>query len=160
MTARDSKALSVFNKPIKTAMATCRDLEKKMTELAFSLLIITVEEEKRLKKVQGIAMITLMAGDKKVINNVRGIKYVYVLFHSGEQLFLTLEGKGKKGMRVEAEWLLHVERVWALMVESQKSGPLGSTGHGSMILAARGLVSLSTLAACVPLQCVLEGKSR
>ena len=85
--------------------ATGTDLEEKMTKMALTLLFDKVKEEKERQQVQGVAMITMMTGSKIVINNVWGVKYLHVLFHSGEQLLLTLEGKGRKGMRVGAEWL-------------------------------------------------------
>ena len=79
------------------------DLEKKMTKIALSLHFTKVKEEKKWQKIQGVAMITLMSGNKEIINNVGCVQWVFVLFHGGEQLLLTLEGKGRNGMRVEAE---------------------------------------------------------
>ena len=98
-----------------------------------------------------------MAGSKIVINNVRGVKYLYLLFHSGEQLLLTMEGKGRKGMRVLAEWLARVERLEGL--ESEMLGPTDQN-PGCMVLYERGLVPLMFLASCLPLQCPKEDKTR
>ena len=149
--ARDSLVLSALTRG-GWEKAGATHLEEKMTKMAIALLVNELTEEKQRRQVQGMASITVMAGSKMVINNVVGIKYIYVLFHSGEQLFLTLEGKGRKGMKVAVEWLAKVERVEALIQEGQKPG--------LMILAERKVTS--QLAACnfLPLQCPMEGNPR
>ena len=138
-----------------TKLAT--DLEKKLTKMALALLFDKVKEETKTRQVQGVAMITLMAGNKIVINNVRGVKYLYVLFHGGEQLLLTLEGKGRKGMRVSAEWLARVKRLEVL--ESEMLEPTDQN-PGCMVLYERELVTIMFLAATLPLQCPKEDKPR
>ena len=127
------------------------DLEKKMTEMAFSLLIAMVEEEKKKQKAHGLAIVTVMAGSKRVINNVRNLKYVDILFHGGENLFLTVEGKGSKGMRVEAEWQPKVESVEGSMADEQRY---------HRILATRGLFSQEATTVTLPLRCSSESELR
>ena len=157
-TARDDNMTRLNAKCLEekiTKLAT--DLEKKLTKMALALLFDKVKEETKRRQVQGVAMITLMAGSKIVINNVRGVKYLHVLFHSGEQLLLILEGKGRKGMMVGAEWLARLEREEGL--QSQMLEPTDQN-PGAMILAQRGLASLVAAVFCLPLQCPMEGKPR
>ena len=138
VTKRDSFALNLLTTPLspETDNKTKKkltDLEKKMTKIAASLLIAKEEE--------GIAVVSLMAGSKQIIGGVLKMKYCCVLFHSGQQLFLTVEGKGKKGLRVEAEWL----------------------GAGQVMtdyMAQRGFFSMDGKDLCLPLQCEEEGRPR
>ena len=146
VTKRDSFALNLLTTPLSPDSDTktkkkLTDLEKKMTKIAASLLVAKVEERKREEEEEGIAVVSLMAGSKQIIGGVLKMKYCCVLFHSGQQLFLTVEGKGKKGLRVDAEWL----------------------GAGQVMtdyMAQRGFVSMDGKDLCLPLQCEEEGRPR
>ena len=186
VTARDSFALSIISQAYNLKNSdTATDLEKKMTNMAASLVVNKVKEEiKEEEEEGGIANITIMAGTKNSINGVKNLKYVNMLFHSGQQLFLRVEGKGKKGLRVEAEWLAEEEMKEMVMTAMDMAGTGGGpvaglseeeiekmataiagTGGGPDVLledymAKRGLVSLQAKDFALPLQCGKEGELR
>ena len=177
VTARDSFALSMITQTYDLKNNdTATDLEKKMTKMAASLVVTKVKEEikereeeeaKRRKEdevypsLEGINYIYLVTGTKNSINGVKNLKYVWVLFHNVHQLFLTVEGKGKKGLKVEAYWLSWEEIEEAVDAVRARVGAGG--GPGALLedyMAKRGLVSLGATDIALPLQCEAEGKPR
>ena len=146
VTARDSFALNILTDPVgpetdKKTKNKLTDFEKKMTRLAATLLAAKVEEKKREEEEEGIAVVSLMAGSKQIIGSVLKMKYCCVLFHSGQQLFLRVEGKGRKGLRVEAEW-----------------GDLDGAGSDYMAKKKSGLFQHTNIV--LPMQCSAEGRLR
>ena len=106
------------------------DFQKKDIEKRLALLSKKVEEMARSQDVQGLARVIHGSSfDQK-------LKYFYVLFHGGEQLFLTVTGKGRK-IGMEGEWLAKVEVVEAMGAFS------GDQLWMEELAAARGLPLMS-----------------
>ena len=105
--ARDKKLLGPFVNAINQELLYLTDSQKKDREKRFDLMTKKVEEMTKSQDVHGLARIIFGGSCKQRYQNF------YVLFHGGEQLFLTVTGKGKKpGMK--AEWLAKVEVVEAM----------------------------------------------
>ena len=183
VTARDSFALSLVSKAFDLKNSNMdTDLEKKMTKMAAAFVVKKIKEEIKKRgeeegigeegigedqtypNLEGIFNINLMPGTKSSINGVKNLKYVCVLFHSGQQLFLTVEGKGKKGLRVDAEWFSLDELVEVHRRSVEATAMTGTAAkHRTLIedfMAERGLVSSGDTDLCLPLQCGAEGKLR
>ena len=140
-------------------LKTATDLEKKMTKLAASLVVNKIKEDiKEGEEEAGIGAITLMAGARSNINGVRDLKYVQVIFHSGQRLFLTVDGKGKKGLMVEDEWL-STEELEDMVVAATGADAEYETGLEDFMMK-RGMQSLSYKDFILPMQCEAEGNSR
>ena len=73
------------------------DFKKKDYEMRVDLMVAKVEEMTKSQDVHGLASI-IFGGSKQRTQNY------YVLFHGGEQLFLTVTGKGRK-LGMKGEWL-------------------------------------------------------
>ena len=89
--------------------------------------------------------------------NLRGnlMKHSYVLFHGGQELFLTSEGKGRKMVMV-SEWLARVEMKLDMASPSQQEARV------MQISEAKGLQHLDwTTKKFWPLHCgQLDGEQR
>ena len=99
--ARDKK-LEPYIKALKQGfMSYLTDFQKKDCEMRLDLMVAKVEEMTTSQDVHGLASI-LFGGSRQRTQNY------YVLFHGGEQLFLTVMGKGRK-LGMKGEWLAKVE---------------------------------------------------
>ena len=108
------------------AASDLTDFEKKDVERRFTLMAKKVEEMARSQDVHGLARVIEGSSSKQ------SMRHFYVLFHGGEQLFLTVTGKGRK-LGMEGEWVVKVEVVEAM----------GDVSHDQLwmeeLAAARGL---------------------
>ena len=104
--ARDKK-LGPYIKALKQGILKhgrdLTDFQKKDDEKRLDLMTEKVEEMTKSQDVHGLASI-IFGGSKQRTQNY------YVLFHGGEQLFLTVTGKGRK-LGIKGEWLAKVEVV-------------------------------------------------
>ena len=104
--ARDKK-LGPYIKALKQGLLPCfTDFKKKDFEMRVDLMVAKVEEMTTSQDVHGLASIIVGKSRERHQN-------YYVLFHGGEQLFLTVTGKGRK-LGMKGEWLAKVEVVEAM----------------------------------------------
>ena len=129
MSARDKHLrlyINAIGQRILRDESNLSDFLKKDIGKRLALLSKKVEEMARSQDVQGLArVIHGSSWDQR-------LKHFYVLFHGGEQLFLTVTGKGRK-IGMEGEWLAKVEVVEAMGAIS------GDQAWMEKLTATRGL---------------------
>ena len=130
--ARDNKLglnINTIEQRVLKRESHLTDFEKKDIEKRFALMSKKVEEMARSQDVHGLARVLFGSSLKQ------RMKHFYVLFHGGQQLFLTVTGKGRK-LGMEAEWLAKVEVVEAMGAEG------GDQRWMEELAATRGLQPL------------------
>ena len=132
MAARDRQLGRVYDniKQVTADNTGLTDFQKKDGAKRLALMSKKVEEMSRSQDVHGLARI--LSGSSAN----QPLKHFYVLFHGGEQLFLTVTGKGRK-IGMEGERLAKVVLVEAMGIKENDQLWMEE------LVATRGLQPLS-----------------